>query len=164
MAKRRNFSAAFKAKVALEALRGDQTLAELATDGFDYTVSDGKGGSASATVTVTVNGTVNAPPVAVDDSGTTAQNAPVTIPVLANDSDPDGDPLTVVAAAHGAKGTVAVNGDGTITYTPNSKAKGSDSFGYTITDSVGNTASAIVSVLVKNAKGGGNGGGKGKKK
>ncbi len=140
------------------------------TDSFGYTVSDGQGGSASATVTVTVNAALNAPPVAVDDSSTTAPGTPVTIPVLANDSDPDGDTLTVVAATQGAKGTVAVNADGTITYTPGRKAKGSDSFTYTIEDGTGNAASATVSVLFKNAKGGGgnggggNGGGKGKKK
>ena len=134
------------------------------TDSFGYTVSDGNGGSDTATVTVTVDGgAVNRPPVAVDDDAGTREDVPVTITVLANDSDPDGDPFTVAAVGQGGKGLVTVNADGTITYTPHRKSKGSDSFGYTIVDGAGNTASATVSVLIKNANAG-RGNGKGKNK
>ncbi len=130
------------------------------TDGFGYTVSDGQGGSASAGVTVTVLGG-NQPPLAVDDNAATQQDKAVTIFVLANDSDPDGDTLIVASVGQGAKGAVTLNADGTIIYRPHRKSKGSDSFGYTIEDGAGNVASAMVSVMVKNAKAGG---GKGRNK
>src|SRR5207249_4616770 len=97
-------------------------------DSFTYTISDGKGGTATATVNVTIN----APPVAVNDSATTQQNTAKTISVLANDNDPDGDPLTVTGATAPAHGSVVVNGDGTITYTPSNGYHGVDSFTYTI--------------------------------
>ena len=61
------------------------------SDRFDYTIEDGHGGSASATVTIVVNPLPNRPPIAVDDTATTAAGAPISIAVLANDSDPDGD-------------------------------------------------------------------------
>ena len=67
---------------------------------------------------------------------------------LANDSDPDGgaaDGRAVGAAAHG---TTSLNGDGTVTYVPAANYNGPDSFSYTITDSVGFTDSATVSVTV----------------
>ncbi len=129
-------------------------------DGFTYSISDGQGGSASAGVTITVNA-VNQPPTAVDDSAATDENVPVTIPVLANDGDPDGDPLSVTSIVQGANGFAAVNGDGTVTYAPMAGFTGTDSFGYTIEDGAGNAASAMVSVMVKNAKAGG---GKGRNK
>ncbi len=125
------------------------------TDTFDYTISDGQGGTASATVTVTVNPPpppTNQPPVAVDDSATTAQDTPVTVAVLDNDSDPDGDTLSVQsvgAPAHGSAGT-----DGTtVTYTPSSGFSGSDSFAYTISDGRGGVATANVNVTVTPAVG-----------
>ncbi|MCL2658609.1 MAG: retention module-containing protein, partial [Betaproteobacteria bacterium] len=58
---------------------------------FDYTVDDGNGGSDTGNVTVTVG----QPPVATDDTARTPFEKPVTINVLANDSDPDGDPLHI---------------------------------------------------------------------
>ena len=135
------------------------------TDGFGYSVSDGQGGSAEASVTVTVGGTANQPPLAVDDNASTQEDTAVTIMVLANDSDPDGDPLILATVGQGAKGTVTINADGTITYRPHPKSKGSDSFGYTIRDGAGNAASAVVSVLVKKANANaGRGNGKGKNK
>ena len=48
-------------------------------------------------------------------------NTPVTVNVLANDSDPDGDPLTVTGAAAPAHGTAVVNANNTITYTPDGR-------------------------------------------
>ena len=61
-------------------------MGQAGTDTFTYRVTDGRGGSASATVTVTVP---NTPPVATDDAGTAAPGSPVTINVLGNDSDPN---------------------------------------------------------------------------
>ena len=134
------------------------------SDSFTYIASDGSELSNTATVAVTVND-VNLPPVAVDDSATTAPGASVTIDVLANDSDPDGDALSVAAAGNGAKGTVTVNADGTITYThtpgakgkAKAKRKGKDSLSYTVVDGMGNSASATVTITVESAKGGGKG-------
>jgi len=90
------------------------------------------------------------PPVAVDDSATTNQNTPVPIVVLANDSDPDGDPLTVTAFTKGAHGTVTFS-DNVATYTPSTGFGGTDSFTYTISDGHGATASATVTVRVNQA-------------
>ena len=65
-------------------------------DSFTYTVIDGNGGSAVATVDVTVTA-VNDDPTAVDDGAVTNEDTPVVINVLANDSDLDGDTLSVSA-------------------------------------------------------------------
>jgi Bacterial Ig domain/Calx-beta domain len=125
------------------------------TDSFSYTVSDGRGGSASATVFVMVGGD-NSPPVAVDDSAVTAIDTPVTISVLANDSDPDGDPLTVESVTPAEYGNAVLNPDGTVTYTPNGGMgfEGIDTFMYTISDGNGGTASATVTVTVESLGGG----------
>src|SRR5213075_896763 len=73
-------------------------------------ISDGHGGRASALITVTVTA-VNDPPVAVNDSATTAEDTPVTIAPLVNDSDVDGDPLTITSASptHGTVNIVGSN-------------------------------------------------------
>jgi hypothetical protein len=117
-------------------------------DTFTYTISDGRGGSATATVRVTITGAANQPPVAVDDVATTPSPVPVAIPVLANDSDPDGDPLTITATTPPSFGTIAVAGS-TITYTPSAAGVvGADTFTYTISDGRGGTATATVRVAV----------------
>lgn len=117
------------------------------TDTITYTVTDGNGGSATSTVTVTVN-PVNDAPEAVDDTATTAFNTPVTIAVLANDSDVDGDLLAVTGTPASADGTVVVNPDGTITFTPNAGFTGTAVIDYTVTDPDGLTDSARVFVTV----------------
>lgn len=115
-------------------------------DTFTYTVSDGNGGTDTATVTVTVN-SVNDPPVAVDDSATTNEDTAVFIPVLANDSDVESVLTGIGVTTQGTKGTAAVQGDGTIRYTPNANANGADSFTYTVSDGSA-TDSATVSVTI----------------
>lgn len=119
-------------------------------DTFQYTVSDGRGGTATATVTVTVSAP-NSPPRARKDNVSTTQDIPVIIDVLANDSDPDGDPLTVSAITTPGNGMVRINANGTVTYTPNTGFTGRDSFSYTISDGRGGTDTATVTVLVKKA-------------
>src|SRR5690606_7466468 len=123
------------------------------TDGFTYTVSDGKGGTDTASVAVTV-APVNDAPVAADDTAGTAAGTAVTVSVLANDSDVDGDTLSVGSFTQGANGSVTDNGDGTLTYAPNAGFAGTDSFSYTATDGQGGTDTATVTVTVA-ADGGG---------
>ena len=68
-------------------------------DSFAFVANDGTVDSAAATVSITVT-SINDDPVAVDDSTTTDQNTAVTIDVLANDSDVDGDSLVVDSRSH----------------------------------------------------------------
>ena len=88
-------------------------------------------------------------PVAEDDAATTAADTPVTIAVLANDSDPDGDPLTVGDLSDPAHGSAAVNPDQTVTYTPDPGFVGSDSFTYEACDPDGQCDGATVGVEVE---------------
>ena len=97
------------------------------TDTFNYTINDGRGGTASATVTVTVGLPPNRPPVAVDDAATTPSGQPVTINVIANDSDPDGDPLTVQSVTAPLFGTAVISNNMVI-YTPAAGVAGTDRF------------------------------------
>src|SRR5207245_3270988 len=85
------------------------------TDTFAYIASDGTTNSAAATVTVQVK--ANAPPVANNDTATTNKATPAIISVLANDTDANGDVLSVVALTQAANGTVLLNADKTVTYT-----------------------------------------------
>ncbi len=117
------------------------------TDTFQYRAYDGKALSNVANGTITVV-TYNYPPVARPDSATTAKGTKVTINVLANDSDPDGDPLTVVGITQGINGKVAINADNTLAYSPGQNFAGSDAFSYVISDGRGGTAMAAVTVTV----------------
>jgi subtilisin family serine protease/subtilisin-like proprotein convertase family protein len=93
----------------------------------------------------------NAPPTAVDDSASTLQDIAVTIDVLANDSDGDGDALSVASVTQGANGAVSINGDNTVTYTPNAGHTGGDSFTYIASDGNGGTDTAAVNVTIDQA-------------
>ena len=90
----------------------------------------------------------NAAPVALDDSATTTESAAVTIAVLANDTDGDGDSLAVTTAGTPAHGTASVNPNGTVTYTPAAGFNGIDSFTYAMSDSQGGSANATVDVTI----------------
>ena len=116
-------------------------------DTFTYTIDDGNGGTDTATVTVTINA-VNDAPDAVNDIANTAEDTAVNITVLANDVDVDGDALTVNAVTQGANGTVVINADNTVTYTPDNNFTGQDTFTYTISDGNGGTDTATVTVNV----------------
>ncbi len=127
------------------------------TPSFTYTVSDGQGGTATATVNGTVN-PVQDPPVAVGDTFTTNEDVAVTFDVRGNDSDPDGDALSVtqidgINIAPGGSvavtgGTVTLNANGTLTFTPTADFNGAPSFAYTISDGQGGTATATVNGTV----------------
>ncbi len=119
----------------------------LGTDTFNYTINDGRGGTASATVTITITAPVNRPPVAVNDNAATAVSTPVLIDVLANDSDPDGDPLTIISVTQPANGAATIT-NGEINYQPQRGFTGTVTFQYTISDGRGGTATATVTVVV----------------
>ncbi|MDH3307120.1 MAG: Ig-like domain-containing protein [Acidimicrobiia bacterium] len=115
------------------------------TDSFTYEVCDNLGACSTASVVVAVNGR----PVVVDDTATTNQAIPVTIAVLANDSDPDGLDLTsLVVIAGPGNGFVNINPDGTIRYTPDPDFLGTDAFSYRICDSLGacDTGTVVVGI------------------
>ncbi|WP_395377901.1 Ig-like domain-containing protein [Marinicella sp. W31] len=106
----------------------------IGTDSVIYTITDADGAEDTATVTINVIDNNNAP-IAVDDGRSTTMNRPVTLNVLENDSDPDGDVLTVVSVdTAGTLGTVEFQADGTVNYTPPADWCGIDTFTYTITD------------------------------
>ncbi|MFG5777345.1 midcut-by-XrtH protein [Comamonas sp. J-3] len=124
------------------------------TDSFSYTISDGKGLTATASVNVTINAApvVNTAPIANDDAAVVTENSSVTIAVRANDTDAEGDALTVIGVTQGANGSVVTDAvSGNPIYTPNSGFSGTDSFSYTITDGKGLTATASVNVTVNAA-------------
>ncbi|MEP1587141.1 MAG: tandem-95 repeat protein [Tateyamaria sp.] len=113
-----------------------------------YTVSDGNGGTDTATVTFTVTGT-NDGPVAVNDSDVTDEDTSITVDLLANDTDVDGDELTVTSATVPAEqGTLVDNGDGTVTFTPAENFNGEATISYEISDSNGGTDTAIHTIDV----------------
>jgi bacillopeptidase F len=130
------------AMALLRSVRPDLTVAELEAIVRDSARNLGAAGpdnntgygllDAFAAVT-TLMGEV---PVAVSDAATTAEDTPVTIGVLANDYDPQGQALTLAAVASPSAqgGTVALNAGGTLTYTPAANFSGTDSFTYVASD------------------------------
>lgn len=93
-------------------------------------------------------GQENRPPSAGPDDETVAEDAVVDVAVLANDNDPDGDPLVVTDVTAPMNGTATINPDNTIRYTPGPNYAGPDAFDYTVSDPDGATASARVTVTV----------------
>ncbi|RST31439.1 tandem-95 repeat protein [Sphingomonas ginkgonis] len=113
---------------------------------FSFTASDGALTSAPAPVSIAIAG-VNAPPTANPDSASTAADTPVLIDVLANDSDPNNDTLTIAAVGSAGHGTVQIQ-NGKVLYTPAAGYSGGDAFTYTAADGAGGTANGNVSVTV----------------
>lgn len=126
------------------------------TDSFTYTVTDGDL-TDTATVTLTVNDTTpgNDAPQAVSDSyllnpdGSLSVNA--VQGVLANDTDPDGDPMTVTLVTGPQNGTVTLNADGSFNYTADPGYTGIDTFTYRVTDPSGETDTATVTLSPENS-------------
>jgi YD repeat-containing protein len=128
-------------------------------DSFNYTISDGRGGISQTSVALNIISPPpppppppppNHPPVANPDSRTTAFQTAVSLDPRTNDTDQDGDPLTVTAVTQPPSGQGSASfGSTSVTYTPPAGYSGTTSFGYTISDGkVGGTSSSTVSVTV----------------
>jgi hypothetical protein len=138
-------------------LNGDGTLTYTPKDNFhgsgsfSYRASDRSADSPPATVTVDV-GPVDDTPGAADDAYATDEDTPLTVAtpgVLANDADPDGDGLTVTRLSDPDHGSVTLNGDGSLTYTPAPDYNGSDSFRYRVSDDGQDSDPATVRIDVR---------------
>jgi uncharacterized repeat protein (TIGR01451 family) len=95
-----------------------------------------------------VTGITNRPPLAVNDFGSTPKNVAGTIPALANDSDPDGDPLTIISVSP-TNGLAVISGTNVV-FTPANSFIGTATVGYTIIDGFGGTNSALITINVTN--------------
>jgi hypothetical protein len=123
-------------------------VAEGATVTFTYRLDDGYGGTATATVTISI--TPNGAPNAVDDSATLTTYISRVIDILGNDNDPETDPLTITAIipSDNMTGRVDINADGTITYHPRAGFVGVETFTYIIADTNNNQATATVTINI----------------
>ncbi|WP_423679393.1 Ig-like domain-containing protein [Undibacterium sp. WLHG33] len=116
-------------------------------DSFSYTISDGRGGQSTAQVNVSI-AAANRAPVANDDTFSVPGSSDMVLDLLANDSDPDGDPLSIsaISALTGNNGSIRISGNKVI-FTPGSNFL-PGSFQYTISDGRGGKASAQVTLNV----------------
>ncbi|MFL2687102.1 MAG: tandem-95 repeat protein, partial [Alphaproteobacteria bacterium] len=114
-------------------------------DSFTYTISDGQGGTATATVALEVTA-VNDAPVGQDSSAGGDEDAAIEGVVSATDV--DGDTLNYSVGSGPSNGSVTVNKNGSYVYTPNSNYHGADTFTYIATDGKGGTATGIVTLTV----------------
>ncbi|MBT2765920.1 isopeptide-forming domain-containing fimbrial protein, partial [Paenibacillus sp. ISL-20] len=117
------------------------------TDSFTVTISDGKGGTITSTVTVNVTEPPNLPPVTENYDVTTEKDTSVTGSVYG--TDPDGDTLTYAIESNPKHGTVIVNPDGTWKYTPDPGYVGPDIFTVTVSDGKGGVTTSTITVDVK---------------
>ncbi|MBY5981317.1 Ig-like domain-containing protein [Ferrimonas balearica] len=120
---------------------GEQTQ-----DRFEYQIHDGEFDSAPVTVTLDIRA-LNDAPVAQADAVSTREDESVAIAVLANDSDADGDPLTVAVTVAPKLGTADVV-EGLIHYQPQPNRSGVDSLSYQISDGKGGVATAQVTIEI----------------
>ncbi|RVT40656.1 tandem-95 repeat protein, partial [Sphingobium algorifonticola] len=120
------------------------------TDSFTYTLSDGAGGSDTATVSLTIAAVNDAPDAVNDNGGSTAYETPRSISLaslLGNDTDIDGGALSVVSVQNAVNGSVAIVG-GNAVFTPTAGYSGAASFTYTVSDGAGGTDTATVALTV----------------
>ena len=117
------------------------------TDSFTYTISDGNGGSITKTMTVQVN-PINDTPITVLNTATVNEDSTVTLDVLKDATDADGDSLSIKSVTQGSKGSVQIVNN-KVKYIPKANYYGNDSFEYTITDGNGANVTQTVSVSVK---------------
>jgi len=119
-------------------------------DLFTYTISDGEGGTDTASINITVT-PANDPPVANDDYYTTNEDTTLTVPapgILSNDTDPENDPLTAYKVTDPTHGTLNLNTNGGFTYTPDNNYNGQDTFTYQAYDGTeySNTATVYITI------------------
>ncbi|MEA1974003.1 MAG: Ig-like domain-containing protein, partial [Bacillota bacterium] len=122
-------------------------LNENGNDTFTYTLN----GGSSTTVNMTINA-INDDPVAINDMVSTTLNTSVSVPVLDNDEDVEGDPINITSFGQGSYGDVVRDGvelvyTPKLVYTPNNEYVESDSFIYEIN----NISTATVTVVVDNS-------------
>ncbi|WP_157964705.1 tandem-95 repeat protein, partial [Algibacillus agarilyticus] len=122
------------------------------TDSFAYTVEDASGAvSDPQAISITVSA-VNDLPIANNDQYSTLEDTSLTINPLANDSDIDGsiDETTLLITTMPSKGTAVVNNDGSIVYTPNLNANGTDTFTYQVMDNeAGTSEDATITIVIE---------------
>ncbi|MHC4403368.1 MAG: Ig-like domain-containing protein, partial [Planctomycetota bacterium] len=128
-------------RLRLEGLE-DRKLLSVTPNGLYYPDLEGAAAVASSAADV------NAPPMAVDDAFSMAANQQLGAGVLANDSDPEGGPLTVTLESDVTQGTLVLGTDGLFTYKPNEGFHGTDSFTYRANDGVADSSLATVSISV----------------
>ncbi|MDH0446777.1 putative Ig domain-containing protein [Shewanella sp. GD04112] len=117
----------------------------IGTDVLVYSITDGKGGTASSELTIVVNG--NTAPVTVDDSAATDDRTSLLIDVLSNDTDVDGNTLTLLSAT-AQQGTVTIEAN-KLRYIPKTGFDGVDTVTYRISDGQGGEATGQVLITVK---------------
>uniref|UniRef100_UPI004053D498 Ig-like domain-containing protein n=1 Tax=Shewanella sp. TaxID=50422 RepID=UPI004053D498 len=117
----------------------------IGTDVLVYSISDGKGGTASSELTVTV--VANRAPIAMDDTASTDDKTVLILDVLANDSDPDNQALSLIAVS-AQQGSVMIDNN-KLRYTPKTGFEGTDTVSYRISDGLDGEATANVMVSVK---------------
>jgi len=116
---------------------------------FAVQATDAVGNTTMQTIGYTVVAVPNAAPVAVADTADTDQAKPVSGNVLTNDSDPEGDALSVLSSNEtGVGGQFVMAADGTFTYTPIATFSGVETYSYTVTDGHGNSAQSTVTITV----------------
>jgi len=119
-------------------------------DSFTYRATDGVSNSAIATVTLTILAT-NSAPVAVNDNYAAAEDTVLVVPVsgvLTNDTDVDANTLTAAVVATTTNGILALNPDGSFTYTPSTNFVGVDTFTYRANDGATNSGIATVTITI----------------
>ena len=124
-----------------------ETRAHVSGTGYGYMVVRESG--TAALFTASGIGAANTAPVANNDSVTTAQDTAITFNPRSNDTDANGDPLTITAITQPANGSATITGGGTtITFTPAASWNGATSMTYTISDGNGGTATGTISITV----------------
>ena len=124
------------------------------TDRFRITVDDGHGGVKTVALTATIapaQVVTNNPPVANNDSYSTAEDAALNVTgpgILGNDTDADGNTLIAGSIVGPSHGSLSVFNDGSFSYIPNANFNGTDSFTYKATDGTATSASATVTITV----------------
>ncbi|MEO0821605.1 MAG: Ig-like domain-containing protein [Pseudomonadota bacterium] len=113
-----------------------------------YDIADGRGGTDRGEIAVTVAERPNEAPVARDDTAGTEAGTPVTVAVLANDADADGDALTVSLVGTPTGGTAEIDGANRIVFTPAEGFTGEASLDYRLRDGAGGSDRATVTITV----------------